>query len=286
MKTKGKYKIKKDTPPAGGGQCLMDPPEIVDGKFPVILYNIGGSLTNFVVSIIFLILSYYNRENHFVFTILIFSAIAGFLVGVYNIVPIKSTSSGNDTKNLYNILKYDNAYKPFWVMLKTHKFKNDEIFIRDMPNDMFYEPSSTDLQNHVASSMAYFYSMWLFNHHNFKEARNSIINVIEEENLLPELYKRMLINELIYCDLLFRDFEEIDYLLDERQLNFSKKFKNDPSILRVEYLLAYLYHKDMDNANELYKRFEKASSKYTYQYLIDEEHYLIDIAKQPKTIIE
>lgn len=27
-----------------GGQCLMSPPDMVDGKIPVVLYNLGGSL--------------------------------------------------------------------------------------------------------------------------------------------------------------------------------------------------------------------------------------------------
>ena len=34
-----------------GGQCLMTPPDMADGKFPYVLYNLGGSLANLISAV-------------------------------------------------------------------------------------------------------------------------------------------------------------------------------------------------------------------------------------------
>ena len=39
-----------------GGQCLMGPPDLTEGKFPYILYNLGGSIINLLSAPIFLML--------------------------------------------------------------------------------------------------------------------------------------------------------------------------------------------------------------------------------------
>ena len=48
----GKLTLKRFSLAGTGGQCLMDPPEPVDGKIPYVLYNLGGSLANTIVSVI------------------------------------------------------------------------------------------------------------------------------------------------------------------------------------------------------------------------------------------
>ena len=39
-----------------GGQCLMVPPQMQDGKIPVILFNLGGSIMNMAAGAVFLII--------------------------------------------------------------------------------------------------------------------------------------------------------------------------------------------------------------------------------------
>ena len=56
LKENGKIKFKKFSLAGTGGQCLMVPPEIVDGKIPVFLYNMGGAFMNIIISLISLVL--------------------------------------------------------------------------------------------------------------------------------------------------------------------------------------------------------------------------------------
>ena len=53
MKSNGKYMIKKFHIPGTGGQCLMSPPDMKDGKIPLVLYNLGGSFINIILGVLF-----------------------------------------------------------------------------------------------------------------------------------------------------------------------------------------------------------------------------------------
>ena len=56
IKINGKIKVKKLSLAGTGGQCLLSPPEMKDGKIPYVLYNLGGSILNLITAAIFLIL--------------------------------------------------------------------------------------------------------------------------------------------------------------------------------------------------------------------------------------
>ena len=50
LKANGKLKLRRMKVLGTAGQCLMLPPDFVDGKIPVVLYNMGGSLMNLLKS--------------------------------------------------------------------------------------------------------------------------------------------------------------------------------------------------------------------------------------------
>lgn len=50
VKENEKMKCKRLSLAGTGGQCLMIPPDMIDGKIPFVLYNLGGSLMNLVMA--------------------------------------------------------------------------------------------------------------------------------------------------------------------------------------------------------------------------------------------
>ena len=46
LKKDGKIQFKRMSLAGTGGQCLMSPPDLADGKMPVLLYNFGGAIMN------------------------------------------------------------------------------------------------------------------------------------------------------------------------------------------------------------------------------------------------
>lgn len=46
VKENGKVRLRRLSIAGTGGQCLMSPPDMVEGRIPVVLYNLGGSFMN------------------------------------------------------------------------------------------------------------------------------------------------------------------------------------------------------------------------------------------------
>ena len=49
IKIQGKIRRKRLSLPGTGGQCLLDPPAMDGGRFPAVLYNLGGGLANLIL---------------------------------------------------------------------------------------------------------------------------------------------------------------------------------------------------------------------------------------------
>lgn len=52
MKDNDRIRFKRMSIAGTGGQCLMAPPDLKDGKMPVQLYNYGGAIMNLIASVI------------------------------------------------------------------------------------------------------------------------------------------------------------------------------------------------------------------------------------------
>jgi len=82
-----------------GGQCLMEPPELVDGKIPVVLYNLGGSLMNLIVSAGFLLLWLSLRQRPFLSTAALICVLIGVAFALINGIPMRMGNVDNDGYN-------------------------------------------------------------------------------------------------------------------------------------------------------------------------------------------
>ena len=58
IKTDGKWRFSNFSLAGTGGQCLMSPPDLVDGKMPVVLYNLGGCIMNMIAAGIFAVIAF------------------------------------------------------------------------------------------------------------------------------------------------------------------------------------------------------------------------------------
>jgi hypothetical protein len=60
VKEGGEVKLRNLSLAGAGGQCLLIPPEIKDGKYPYVLYNFGGSITNLAGDLYLLVLHFWG----------------------------------------------------------------------------------------------------------------------------------------------------------------------------------------------------------------------------------
>ncbi len=83
--------LKRFSIPGTGGQCLLDPPEPDEsGRYPSVLYNLGGGLSNLLWSLLALAALGLFAEGVMARSVLVAFALAGIYLGITNLVPLKA----------------------------------------------------------------------------------------------------------------------------------------------------------------------------------------------------
>ena len=276
IKNNDKYVLKKYSLPGTGGQCLMSPPDMIDGRFPTILYNLGGIIMNLLFVLIFYLLKL-KASNFYaeVFShMMIFNGIHAI---VLNGIPLKSEQISNDAYNVLHLAKDDKARKAFWLTLKTNDYLAQGIRLKDMDDSLFNdiddEPSNT-----LAASTLLLKENRYMDQKDFERAENCIERLMSKKSVLNGISKNMLKLDAIYINLI--DKKEINDDLENKEMKaFIKAMANNPSIIRSQYAY-YLAKNDNLKAEELEKHFNNIIDTYPYLSEIETEKELMVLAKQ------
>ena len=135
VKTGGRLRFRRLSIAGTGGQCLMAPPEKVDGRFPVALFNLGGSILNILSGFMFLGLSFLLRELPWARLLMLMAAVTGFVFGLINGIPFSTKLVNNDGHNALSLRKSPEAGEAFWQMLAINARMSEGKRLRDMPED-------------------------------------------------------------------------------------------------------------------------------------------------------
>jgi len=281
LKSDGKIKLKRYSLAGTGGQCLMVPPEMKNGKIPYVLYNLGGCLNNLIFSLVFIILSCIFRDNAFASFIFINLAIPGVLLLFLNGIPMTTASVDNDGKNALSLGKNSKALRALWLQLKINEKNSAGIRVKDMPSEWFELPEPEDRNNSLIASLGYFAGQRFLDEQKFTEAYNLSRLYISTDNALPGIYNSLLTCDLIFLELILCKGEvNIHSLYDAQLKKFVKSMKKHPSVLRMQYAYALLSENDPTKANIIKSDFEKIAKKYPYPTDIESERELMDIATE------
>ena len=134
----------------------MNPPDMVNGKIPVALYNFGGSIMNIVVSAIFLCFYLIIPGMNFLTVSLLMFSVIGFILGLMNGVPMRLGVVDNDGYNALSLAKDDKALRSFWIQLKVQEQQAKGIRLKDMPEEWFRMPADDEMRNSVIATIGVF----------------------------------------------------------------------------------------------------------------------------------
>lgn len=279
VKENGKLKLKHLSLAGTGGQCLMTPPELIDGKCPYLLYNLGGSITNMITACIFFLL-YIASHNYMLLSyfLLIFSLI-GAVSAITNGVPMKLGVINNDGYNALSASKNSLALRSLHMQMKIHEKNSKGIRLKNMPKEWFVVPTAEGMKNSIIAVIGVFACNRLVDEHRFKEAQELIHRFLENDTAIVGLHRNLMICDEIYIEIINGNPKnQIEQLLDKQQKKFMKSMKRFPSVLRTEYAYAFLVENDTDEAMKIKSQFEKISHTYPYQNDIESERELIELA--------
>lgn len=281
IRINNELKFKKLSLAGTGGQCLLSPPKMKDGKIPYVLYNLGGSILNTITAIVFLILGLVFKEIEILNVVLIMAAIVGFAYALMNGIPLRLGTIDNDGYNTLSMSKDPKALRSLWIQMKASEMTANGVRLKDMPEEWFTLPEKEEMKNSMTAVLGVFACNRLMDELRFDEAEKLMKEYLNEENAAVGIYKSLMTCDIAFCEMIkdIPDTEAIEKLLDKQQKAFMKSMKNYPSVLRTEYTYQLLIKKDIPTALKLKKQFEKVLKTHPYTADVESETELIQIAE-------
>lgn len=277
-------KLKKLSLAGTAGQCLMCPPNIKNGKMPVILYNLGGVITNIITGLIFFGLYCISASIPLLADAMIISSVFAFIFAISNGIPLKTQSVNNDGYNTLELIRNKDAKKAFFIQMKVAEKTAENIRLKDMPEEWFTLQSDEAIKNSLAATINVFACNRLMDELKFEEADKLMQHLLETDNGVIGLHKKLMICDRIYIELISaNNSETLNRLRSKEQQKFMKQMRNFPTVIRTEYLYALLAEKDIKKAEKLKAQFEKCAKTYPYQSDIQSERELIEIGEKANT---
>ncbi len=264
-----------------GGQCLMCPPDLIDGKMPFMLYNFGGAIMNILSSLVCLGVCFLLPAFSAGWVFSGFLAVIGFAFAALNGLPLRMGPVNNDGRNAFDMAESEEAVRAFWVQLKMNEMISKGVRLKDMPDAWFVVPSDESMKNGIVAAAAVFACNRLMDQHRFREADRLMERLLMPQIGLIDLYRMLLVCDRMYVELITENRTEIlTGMRTDEQLKLMKSMKDAPSVLRTEYVYALLSEKNEEKARETEERFEKSAGSYPYPNEIEAERELMEIANE------
>lgn len=262
-----------------GGQCLMVPPQMQDGKIPVIMYNLGGCIMNLVASAVFLIIYFLIPKGTVISLFCLMMVLIGVVIALMNGIPLRLGTVDNDGYNALSLGKNPDAMQAFWLQLKVNEQIAKGIRLKDMPDEWFVVPDDEAMQNSMVATQGVFATNRLMDQQRFEDADRLIAHLLEIDSGIIGLHRNLMICDRMYCELIHDNRKEIlEEMLTREQIKFMKAMKKFPSVVRTEYAYALLALKDTAKVNAARELFEKVAKTYPYPSDVQSERELIGIA--------
>lgn len=264
-----------------GGQCLMAPPDLQDGRIPYVLYNLGGSINNLITAALSGLVWLIVRDIPLLSTYFLMMALIGVAFALMNGVPMRTGGVDNDGYNALSLGKDPEAIRAFWLQMKINEEVSRGVRIKDMPEEWFAMPSVSGMQNSLIASVAVFRCNRLMDQMDFEGARALLEELLNGKNALPGIYIRLLTIDRIYCELVGENRQEIlDEWMTKEQLAFMKSMKNYPSVLRTQYAYALVAERDRAKVEDYQAKFAKIAKTYPNPVEIEGERELMEFAER------
>ena len=272
-----KFKLGRMSLAGTAGQCLMAPPRLVDGKMPVLLYNFGGILMNFIVSGIFAALCLVFEEGSIAWAVFAILAIVGVAMAVINAIPVKGGI--NDGSNIMCLRKDPAVVRAFWLQLAVNAYVSMGTRMKDMPAVWFEKKENEDMSVSLIQGVAVMRLSRLMDEMRLAEAKTEADRLLKSGCLNP-LYTNLVKCEALYLELVSgADSARVDELYTDELKKFIVSMKKYPGTIRTEYAYALLYEKNPQDAARKKTDFEKAAAKYPNQCEMEGERELIKYAE-------
>ncbi len=280
IKEEGKITRKRFSLAGTGGQCIMSPPSLKEGKIPYLWYNLGGVLANVFVSLLLMFFYYYFKPRGFWGEILLLTFMVGFFLALLNGIPLNNGELLNDGYNIVVIGRSSMSMYAFWLQLKIMEEMAKKKRLKDLPKDWFIFPKEEEMNNIMVTTISVFVCNRLLDMKEFKQTKEKIEYLLGAAIKMAGIHQILLKIDLLYLTLILsHNQEEISRIYTKELKKYMKQFRSLLPVMRTEYTYDLLFERDLQKAENIKKRFEKAASKYPYPQEVLGERELMEEAE-------
>lgn len=281
IKREGKIRCGRYKLPGTGGQCLMSPSEEKGGKYPCMLYNLGGSLANLLLSGLTLLLLILFRNPPWISNLLYFVSSMGILMALINGIPLQLGTVNNDGYNAFHLNKNATTKHSFWLQLKINEMISKGVRLKDMPEEWFAVPASEDMRDGINAAMGAAACSLAMDRMDFAEAWRIGCQTLENAEGLIDIHRYGIITDLLYCEVIGANRKEVvSRMITEKLCKYQKAFATHPSWIRTGYAYELLCRNDIKAVEKKLADFEKIKKRYPYSCEIESETELITHARE------
>lgn len=277
QKEQGRLCLHRYTLAGTGGQCLLAPPDMTEGKIPYKFYNLGGVLANLLFALLGGLLAVWCRNvwaAKVFFEMLCFS---GLSMALTNGVPLRMQGIANDGANARDMGKDPAALRAFWIQLSMNAKQVENVALRDMPAEWFILPTE-GLDNIMIATQAVLHANRLMDEQRFAETAQAIDALEAQETAVLPLHRNLLLCDRLTCALLTGEDPQpwLDRWNSKEMQAFRHQMKGFLSVLRTEYAVAVLVQKDDKAAQNLRTEFDRKAKTYPYRAEAASEQALLE----------
>ncbi len=310
--SEGKIKMGLSKLPGAVGQCLMDPPELKDGKMPFVLNHLGGVLMNLITSClaagaaIWLMLSprtvwtlsslswdglvrqtvASGLVNHPLAQALLWMfAMIGLYMALVNGIPMRMGLIDNDGMHIRTLKKSDESVRALWAQLKIAAQDAQGVRLKDMPAEWFRMPSLEALKSGIGASLGAFACARRMDEGRFSEALAMRQALLDAKANFTGLHRAGILMEMVFCELMVggkKEDAEKHLTQETRQVmeSMKKSANTGISVLRLEHAIALLGEGDEEKAKKIEAQFEKNVKKLPLTGNVKNERDMMKYAKE------
>ena len=280
-KKDGKINFTRYSLAGTGGQCLLGPPPYDEGRYPVVLYNLGGVIANTITSVIAFLLMLWLKNAAAAVVFFGMLAIAGLALALTNGLPMKNIGGvNNDGRNALDAVRSIPARRSLWIQLQVTAEISEGKDLTQLPDEWFVLPDDELMkENSLVASIGVLAANRLMSAMRFEEADSLMEKLTEGGYAIVGVYQVMLTNDRIFIELAGENRREVlDRLNTEQFRKQAAVMKTNISILRTQAAWALLQDKDEEKFRKLKQRFEREAARYPYPTEAEGERKLLAIA--------
>lgn len=278
IKFQGKFKFKRFSIAGTAGQCLMMPPNMINGKYPFTLYNLGGVIFNLIISILVILIAKQYSSYLSVFFILI--SLGGILCALTNGIPMKINGVGNDAYNLLSMIKDKNARESFHLQLEINGLLTEGKRLKDMPYEKFKLKEDVNYKNPLNFSKFFITYNYFLDNMDFKKAKQVLKFAESFTQYTISLNRLEWESEMLFMELIGDCNEEIIEKLYNKSLQkYIKASKFMVSKKRIMMAYEGLYKKDKEKSLKYLNELKDLAENYPLKGEAEMELMLGDFLK-------